>query len=116
MVKSPPANAVVELSPSVDSCGCGLGPSPVRDEDLREPLVRRQGSHVSMHVARRSAGVKGESGLWFCRYKGETSSLYSSNGPFKSPAITEHSQLLRLFIITVVCQQDSHKFTENTQV
>ena len=61
-------------------------------------------------------GVKGESGLWLCRYKGEMSSLYSSNGPFKSPAITEHSQLLRLFVITVVCQQDSHKFTENTQV
>ena len=27
------------------------------DEDLREPLVRRQGSHVSLHVAIRSASL-----------------------------------------------------------
>ena len=27
------------------------------DEDLKEPLVRRQGSHVSMHVARRSVSL-----------------------------------------------------------
>ena len=27
------------------------------DEDLREPLVRFQGSHVSMHMARRSASL-----------------------------------------------------------
>ena len=39
------------------SCGTGGGFLPRHDEDLREPLVRRQGSHVSMHVARRSASL-----------------------------------------------------------
>ena len=37
------------------SCGTRGGFLPRHDEDLREPLMRRQGSHVSMHVARRSA-------------------------------------------------------------
>ena len=32
--------------------------SNFRDEDLREPLVRRQGSQVSMRVARGSASLK----------------------------------------------------------
>ena len=39
---------------------------PRRDEDLREPLVRRQGSQVSMRVARGRGcipGSPGESGL-----------------------------------------------------
>ena len=31
--------------------------TPRHDEDLREPLVRRQGSQVSMRVARGSAVV-----------------------------------------------------------
>ena len=33
----------------------GAGLAGRHDEDLREPLVRRQGSQVSMRVARRSA-------------------------------------------------------------
>ena len=37
-----------------DGCGTRGGFLPRHDEDLREPLVRFQGSHVSMHVARRS--------------------------------------------------------------
>ena len=37
------------------SCGARGGFLPRHDEDLREPLVRRQGSQVSMHVARGSA-------------------------------------------------------------
>ena len=36
------------------SCGAHGGFLPRHDEDLREPLVRRQGSQVSMHVARGS--------------------------------------------------------------
>ena len=39
------------------SCGTRGGFLPRHDEDLREPLMRRQGSHVSMHVARRSASL-----------------------------------------------------------
>ena len=35
------------------SCGARGGFLPRHDEDLREPLVRRQGSQVSMRVARR---------------------------------------------------------------
>lgn len=37
------------------SCGARGGFLPRHDEDLREPLVRRQGSQVSMRVARGSA-------------------------------------------------------------
>ena len=37
------------------SCGARGGFLPRHDEDLREPLVRRQGSQVSLRVARRSA-------------------------------------------------------------
>ena len=37
------------------SCGARGGFLPRHDEDLREPLVRRQGSQVSMWVARGSA-------------------------------------------------------------
>ena len=36
------------------SCGARGGFLPRHDEDLREPLVRRQGSQVSMRVARGS--------------------------------------------------------------
>ena len=41
------------------SSGCGShgGFLTRHDEDLREPLVRCQGSHVSLHVARRSASL-----------------------------------------------------------
>ena len=39
------------------SCGTRGGFLPRHDEDLREPLVRFQGSHVSMHMARRSASL-----------------------------------------------------------
>ena len=46
------------------SCGAPRGFLPRHDEDLRKPLVRRQGSQVSMRVARGSAwsplsGLKG---------------------------------------------------------
>ena len=37
------------------SCGARGGFLPRHDEDLREPLVRRQGSQVSMRVARGSS-------------------------------------------------------------
>ena len=37
------------------SCGARGGFLPTHDEDLREPLVRRQGNQVSMRVARWSA-------------------------------------------------------------
>ena len=37
------------------SCGARGGFLPRHDEDLREPLVRRQGSHVSIRAARGSA-------------------------------------------------------------
>ena len=37
------------------SCGARGGFLTRHDEDVREPLVRRQGSQVSMHVARGSA-------------------------------------------------------------
>ena len=49
MVKNPPANAG-------DVCGARGGFLPKHDEDLREPLVRRQGSQVSMRVAFRPEG------------------------------------------------------------
>ena len=39
------------------SCGARGGFLPRHDEDLREPLVRRQGSQVSMRVARGSANT-----------------------------------------------------------
>ena len=40
------------------SCGARGGFLPRHDEDLREPLVRRQGSQVSMRVARGSASCR----------------------------------------------------------
>ena len=39
------------------SCGTRRGFLARHDEDLREPLVRRQGSQVSMHVERGSASL-----------------------------------------------------------
>ena len=42
---------------AADRLGARGGFLPRHDEDLRVPLVRRQGSHVSMHVARRSASL-----------------------------------------------------------
>ena len=44
--------AAMKLS---SSCGARGGFLPRHDEDLREPLMRRQGSQVSMRVARGSA-------------------------------------------------------------
>ena len=39
-------------------CGARGGFLPRHDEDLREPLLWRQGSQVSMRVARRSAATE----------------------------------------------------------
>ena len=41
------------------SCGARGGFLPRHDEDLREPLVRRQGSQVSLRVARGQNGRVG---------------------------------------------------------
>ena len=39
------------------SCGARGGFLPRHDEDLREPLVRRQGTHVSMRQTEEEAGL-----------------------------------------------------------
>ena len=45
------------ISAVSSSCGTRGGFLPRHDEDLREPLMRLQGSHVSLHVARRSRSL-----------------------------------------------------------
>ena len=61
--KPPPTGRVRERSKG-DTARVRPLPSPRHDEDLREPLVRRQGSQVSMRVARGSASSRAE-GLLF---------------------------------------------------
>ena len=42
------------MARAASSCGARAGFLPRRDEDLREPLVRRQGSQVSMRACPQS--------------------------------------------------------------
>ena len=55
--KFPSAREDGGVSGVSSSCGTRGGFLPRHDEALREPLVRRQGSHVSMHVVRSSASL-----------------------------------------------------------
>ena len=61
--------ASLELSPSVESCGCGLGPSPVRGEGHGNPLqysclenpmnsMKRQKDRALKDELPRSVGAK----------------------------------------------------------
>ena len=62
-----------------------IPPSPRHDEDLREPLVRPQGSHISMHVARRSASLFSSHG----RGPGPRDALKNdSRGPNAKPTLS----------------------------
>ena len=53
--RRPSAREYGAVSGVSSSCGAPGGFLPRHDENLREPLVRRQGSQVSMRVARASA-------------------------------------------------------------
>ena len=55
--RRPSAREVGGVSGVSSSCGARGGFLPRHEEDLREPLVRRQGSQVSMRVARGSASL-----------------------------------------------------------
>ena len=58
VVKHLPANAGDMGSiPGLGRCGTRGGFLPRHDEDLSEPLMRLLGSHVSLHVARRSRSL-----------------------------------------------------------
>ena len=63
---------------------------PRHDEDLREPLVRRQGSQVSMRVARGSASWLSSHGRGLGAKLVNAGSTEMCSGPAGSPPTTVH--------------------------